>query len=281
MGSIRRRSRLLVAATLAVGAACAWAQARQPSPPATLPGVTISGSKATADPVEKSYRRMVRGMDLFERRRALSPHGELRFKLLPRKPGVSLDRLELLVLGKTVETPIPVAPDRTFVLQRDARAFDENAMVTPDRKALTMTWRAEVRTPGLAPGTRRLGDLRLECQVGMEAGLYSNSPSFITRIFSELSTTPAYCENPENRYLFFADRPIFGVTLVSGERREMLPASRLYAAAINESNLAAELPYCDCEVLLDRTYFLPLGDRSWPDDALVVFDFMEDGDAPR
>lgn len=271
---VARALRMLTAAALALVTNFAW-------PQATLPGVTISGSKATPDPVEKSYRRMVRGMDLFERRRAMSPQGELRFKLLPRKPGVSLDRLELLVLGKTVETPIPVAPDRTFVLQRDARAWDENAMVTPDRKALTMTWRAEVRTPGLAPGTRRLGDLRLECQVGMEAGLYSNSPSFITRIFSELSTTPAYCENPENRYLFFADRPIFGVTLVSGERREMLPASRLYAAAINESNLAAELPYCDCEVLLDRTYFLPLGDRSWPDDALVVFDYMEDGDAPR
>jgi len=275
-----RAVRLCVAAVFAAAAGLAWPQA-QPGPPATLPGVTISGSKATADPVEKSYRRMVRGMDLFERRRALSPQGELRFKLLPRKPGVSLDRLELLVLGKTVETPIPVAPDRTFVLQRDPKALDENAMVTPDRKALTMTWRAEVRTPGLAPNTRRLGDLRLECQVGMEAGLYSNSPSFITRIFSELSTTPAYCDNPENRYLFFADRPIFGVTLVSGDRREMLPASRLYAAAINESNLPAELPYCDCEVLLDRTYFLPLGDRSWPDDALVVFDFMEDGDAPR
>jgi hypothetical protein len=275
-----RAVRLCVAAVFAAAAGLAWPQA-QPGPPATLPGVTISGSKATADPVEKSYRRMVRGMDLFERRRALSPQGELRFRLLPRKPGVSLDRLELLVLGKTVETPIPVAPDRTFVLQRDPKALEENAMVTPDRKALTMTWRADVRTPGLAPDTRRLGDLRLECQVGMEAGLYSNSPSFITRIFSELSTTPAYCDNPENRYLFFADRPIFGVTLVSGDRREMLPASRLYAAAINESNLAAELPYCDCEVLLDRTYFLPLGDRSWPDDALVVFDFMEDGDAPR
>ena len=185
-----RAVRLCVAAVFAAAAGLAWPQA-QPGPPATLPGVTISGSKATADPVEKSYRRMVRGMDLFERRRALSPQGELRFKLLPRKPGVSLDRLELLVLGKTVETPIPVAPDRTFVLQRDPKALDENAMVTPDRKALTMTWRAEVRTPGLAPNTRRLGDLRLECQVGMEAGLYSNSPSFITRIFSELSTTPA------------------------------------------------------------------------------------------
>ena len=47
------------------------------------------------------------------------------------------------------------------------------------------------------------------------------------------SSTPAYCEQRENRYLFFADRPIFGVTLVAGPRREMLPASRLYAAAID------------------------------------------------
>ena len=139
-----------------------------------------------------------------------------------------------------------------------------------------MTWRAEVRTPGLPAGTRRLGDLRLECRVGMEAGLYSNSPSFITRIFSELSTTPAYCSSEGNRYLFFADRPIFGVTLESGSRREMLPAARLWAGAIDETDLARELPYCDCEVLLDRTYFLPLADAGWPDDTRVVFDYMED-----
>ena len=271
------RPLLLAATALAAGAV--WPQGQQ-APAQTLPGVTIS-SKGNPDPVEKSYRRMVRGMDLFERRRAMSPQGELRFKLLPRKPGVSLDRLDLIVLGKTVETPVPIAPDRTFVLARDPKAWDENAMVTPDRKALTMTWRAEVRSPGLAPGTRRLGDLRLECAVGMEAGLYSNSPSFITRIFSELSTTPAYCDNPENRYLFFADRPIFGVTLVSGARREMVPASRLYAGAIDDANLARELPFCDCEVLLDRTYFLPLDDLSWPNDTLVEFDFMEAAGAPR
>lgn len=244
-----------------------------------LPGVTITYDTVT-DPVEKSYRRMVRGIDLFERERARSPQGQLRFKLLPRKPGVDLDRLELLVLGSSVEIRLDVAPDRTFVLPRDPRAWDENAKVTPDRKALTMTWRAEVRTPGLPAGTRRLGDLRLECRVGMEAGLYSNSPSFITRIFSELSTTPAYCAKDGNRYLFFADRPIFGVTLVAGERREMVPAARLWAGAIEEAHLARELPYCDCEVLLDRTYFLPLADASWPDDTQVVFDYMEDRHAP-
>lgn len=269
---------LLAAATMAP---CAAQSPAAPAPQGgALPGVTIS-SKANPDPVEKSYRRMVRGMDLFERHRAMSPNGVLRFKLLQRKPGVSLDGLELLVLGRSVEIPVPVAPDHTFVLVRDAKAWNDNAMVTPDRKALTMTWRAEVRTPGLPPGTRRLGDLRLECRVGMEAGLYSNSPSFITRLFSEISTTPAYCDNVENRYLFFADRPVFGVTLVAGARREMVPASRLYAAAIDTPTLREELAWCDCEMLLDRTYFLPLGDRSWPDDTLVLFDFMEDGHAAR
>ncbi len=245
-----------------------------------LPGVTITYD-ALQDPVEKSYRRMVRGMDLFEREHARSPQGRLRFKLLPRKRGVDLDRLELLVLGRTVEIPLAVAPDRTFELPRNQQAWDERAMVTPDRKALTMTWRAEVRTPGLPPGTRRLGDLRLECRVGMEAGLYSNSPSFITRIFSELSTTPAFCGSEGNRYLFFADRPIFGVTLESGSRHEMVPAARLWAGAIDEADLARELPYCDCEVLLDRTYFLPLADAGWPDDTRVVFDYMEDRHAPQ
>ena len=32
----------------------------------------------------------------------------------------------------------------------------------------------------------------------------------------------------------------------------------------------------DCEVLVDRTYFLPLGDRSWPDDTRVEFEYMDD-----
>jgi hypothetical protein len=32
-------------------------------------------------------------------------------------------------------------------------------------------------------------------------------------------------------------------------------------------------------VLVDRTYVLPLGDRSWPDDTLVEFEFMDDAAA--
>jgi hypothetical protein len=145
----------------------------------------------------------------------------------------------------------------------------------PNRKAGTLTWRAEIRTPGLPPETRRLGDLRLECEVGMEARLISNyRPLLFGLLDPLLREGPEYCHRPAPRYLFFADRPLWSVTLVSGARREMLSVDRLYGGASRDPDWKEDLPYCDCEVLMDRAYFLPLGDTSWPDDTLVHFDYM-------
>ena len=273
LSSIHRQALRGLAATAMAGLSLS-AAAQQPSAGQLAP-VTIA-AQANRDPVEKSYRKMVRGMDLFERQRALSPEGVLRFKLLPRKRDTNLNNIDLLVLSDRMELPVPIAPDQTFTLPRNAQAMADNAQVMPNRKFLTMTWRTDIRTPGLPPHTRRLGDLRLECQVGMEAGLISNSSTIIGRLTSAVVDTPAYCERPAPQYLFFADRPLFSVTLANGPRREVLALDKLYARASDDPNLPGDLPYCDCEVLLDRTYVLPLGDRSWPDDTLVVFEFMED-----
>ena len=277
-----------LAGALACAALCAGAVAQQkpekpekqgkPEKPESsdwaLPAVTIS-AKANRDPVEKSYRKMVQGMNLFERQRAMSPNASLRFKLLPRRRETAMDSIEIDVIGSTVDFQVPVAPDHSFSLPRNQQAFDEDARVIPNRKAQSMTWRTEIRTPGLPPNTRRLGDLRLECRVGMEAGLVSNSTSLITRIAAALLQTPAYCDRQAPLYLFFADRPLFSVALVAGGRREVLAIDKLYAAASDDPGLKDDLPHCDCEVLVDRTYFLPLGDRSWPDDTLVEFDYMD------
>ncbi|WP_298927326.1 hypothetical protein [uncultured Ramlibacter sp.] len=256
--------------------ALAGPAAAQPASGGALPPVTIS-AQANRDPVEKSYRKMLRGMELFERRSPqLAPGATLRFKLLPRRRSTDMSRIELDVIGSQTEFSVPVAPDHSFTLARNAKALAENAQVTPNRASGSMTWRTEIRTPGLPPGTRRLGDLRLECEVGMEAGLVSNSRTIVGQLANLLTDTPAYCRREDQLYLFFAERPIFAVTLVAGARREVLAIDRLYAAASDDAWLAADLPYCDCEVLLDRTYFLPLADARWPDDTLVQFEFMED-----
>lgn len=239
-----------------------------------MPAVTVSG-KANPNPVAKSYRKMVKGQDLFARQHGLSPDAALRFKLLPRKRGTDMQAIALAVVGDTVDFLVPIAVDHTFTLLRDVLALQEDAQVIPNRRALSMTWRTDIRTPGLPPNTRRLGDLRLECRVGMEAGLISNSSSLLGRLASAIWDTPAYCDQKTPLYLFFADRPLFSVTLASGQRREVLAIDKLYANASDDTSMRDNLPYCDCEVLVDRTYVLPLGDRSWPDGTLVEFEYMD------
>ncbi|MES2413542.1 MAG: hypothetical protein V4614_07045 [Pseudomonadota bacterium] len=274
-----RRSILVVAVTVlfdwSVLGSAQVALAQDSKGSAALPSVTVA-AKGNRDPVEKSYRKMISGVDLFEKMRAAAaPNSTLRFKLLPRRQETDMDNIVVEVLGDTVSFLVPVTPDHTFALPRDAKALGENAVVQPNRRSQTMTWRTEIRTPGLPPHTRRLGDLRLECEVGMEAGLVSNDRSIIGRIASSIADI-GYCTRGDTRYLFFAERPLFGVTLIAGPRREALPVDRLYAAASVDKNLREDLPYCDCQVLLDRTYFLPLGDKNWPDGTLVEFDYMDD-----
>lgn len=232
------------------------------------------------DPVSKSYRKMVDGMDLFEKKQAMAPAAELRFRLLPRKRETRMDQIRLEVVGDSFETPVPVAEDGTFALERDARALAEDAQVRPNRRAQTMTWRTDIRSAGLPAGTRRLGDLRLECEVGMQAELVSNRTAW-ERFMDSITGLGGYCDRVDNRYLFFADRPVFNVRLVSGERREVLPAWLLWAGASEEKDLKPVLPWCDCEVLVDRTFTLPLGDKSWPDSTWVEFEYMDGTDDTR
>jgi hypothetical protein len=166
-----------------------------------------------------------------------------------------------------------VAPDNSFTLPRNEQAWKEDAAVVANRKTTSMTWRAQVMTPGLPPDTRRLGDLRLECLVGMEAGLVSNSSPLFGWISNALTSPEQVCNSPDGNFLFFTERPIFSVTLRAGDRTEVLPFRFLYAGGEQTRDM---LPFCDCQVLLDRTYYAPIWDRSWPDDTLVTFDFMDD-----
>ena len=237
---------------------------------APVPTVKVD---ATRDPVDKSYRKMMQGVDRFERDHALAPQVSLRFRLLPRQPGVDMQGVKLRIAGDTVSVPLPLSEDNSFAPVRNAQALREDAVLIANRKATTMSWRAQVITPGLPPGTRRLGDLRLECRAGMDSGLISNDPAIISWLSSMLYSTDKVCSEPDGNYLFFTDRPLLGVTLVHGERRLALPFKMLYAGG---EQTPASLPYCDCQVLLDRTYYAPLWDKNWPDDTLLEFDYMDE-----
>jgi len=253
---------LAAAATTAAGA-------QDTSPDAVVATVKVT---TTRDPVDKSYRKMIKGMERFEREHAYAPAASLRFQLLPRTPDVKMEGITLRVAGDTTSAKVPVEPDNSFVLPRNEQLLREDAAVLANRKTTSMTWRAAIVTPGLPPGTRRLGDMRLECRVGVEAGLVSNSSPLFGWLSNALTSADDICTSPDGNYLFFAERPVFAVRLRAGERSEVLPFHFLYAGGLPRE----ELPFCDCQVLLDRTYYVPLWDTSWPDDTLVEFDYMTD-----
>lgn len=256
---------LVFAALPAAGELAAQEAAQKP--------VTRINVSTTRDPVDKSYRKMIKGMERFEREHALAPSAPLRFQLLPRTPDVDMTGITLRVAGDTVSVPVPVGPDNSFVLPRNEQALREDAAVLANRKTTSMTWRALVRTPGLPPDTRRLGDLRLECRVGTEAGLVSNNSQMFAWLSNALLSPEQVCNSSEGNYLFFADRALFGVRLRAGDRVEDLPFKMLYAGGEQTREM---LRFCDCQVLLDRTYYAPLWDKSWPDDTLVEFAYMLD-----
>lgn len=271
---------MLIARLLAMLFACTAACAAEPQEKAgagtdSLQAVVVS---AMRDPVNKSYRKMLKGMDLFEKKHGMAPNATLRYKLLPRQRDTKMDGIELEIVANTITIPVPVAADRTFTLERDKIALDEDASVMPNRKANSLTWRTEIRTPGLPSNTRRLGDLRLECQVGMEAGLVSNTLPVIGMLANLIEGVMDFCNASDVPYLFFAERPLFSVTMVAGVRREILSVDALYAGVSYGRTSKADLAYCDCQVLLDRTFFMPLGDRSWPDDTLIEFEYMDEND---
>jgi hypothetical protein len=107
----------------------------------------------------------------------------------------------------------------------------------------------------------------------MEAGLVSNSSPLFGWLADALTGADKVCNSPDGNYLFFAERPVFSVTLRAGARVEVLPFKMLYAGGEQTRQM---LPYCDCQVLLDRTYYVPIWDKGWPDDTLVEFDYMDD-----
>jgi hypothetical protein len=253
---------------------CAPAGAQE-TPATPIQTVTVP---YTRDPVDKSYRKMIEGMQRFERDHALAPQATLRFQLLPRLPTVNMHGITLRVAGDQASIAVPVAEDNTFVLPRNEQALREDAAVVANRKTTSMTWRAQVLSPGVPAGMRRLGDLRLECRVGMDAGLVSNSSPLFGWLSDALTGTDKVCNSADGNYLFFAARPIFSVILHAGTRTEVLPFKMLYAGGEQTREM---LPYCDCQVLLDRTYYVPIWDPGWPDDTLVEFEYMSDTEPGR
>jgi hypothetical protein len=213
---------------------------------ANVAAVVVSASK---DPDWKTYRAFTAGLDIFDEQRRLAPGAALRFVLLPKAANASLKDIKLRIAGDELSIALPIAPDGTFTVPRSEAATKEDAELMLNRKPGTFRWRPDIRTPGVAPNARRLGDLRLECAVRWGIEQYE-TPYVIRKLFNAAGQP---CLTARIKVDFIAPRPIAAMYLTTHERRSRLPADLLEEGG--------------------KVYVVPVHDKSWPDDALLEFDF--------
>jgi hypothetical protein len=231
---------------LALSCAAPWAAAQETAPRE----VHVNAVK---DPEMKSYRAIVAGMDAFEKHHARAPAvPELKFRIVSAKSWQApLDGVTLRLAGDDDSSwPVEFGPDGVFTLERNEAAYDANADLIVNQKRSTFEIGPEVRTPGLPDNMRRLGDLRLECQVRM-AIIKKELPFWIVALGVTVTRTTDWCN------MFKApkdDRP-------SGYRH----SSPVPLAAATLTHAGRSVNIKDGK----SGYTVPLGDPSWPDDAMV------------
>lgn len=213
-----------------------------------VPSVTIEGVKS---PEMKNYRSIVKGMDTFEEYHALAPNASLHFRMRARRNATeaAVEGVSLKIVGDGEPVVVPVAPDGLFTMPRLQAAYDSDAILLLNRKKGKMQSLPDIRTPGLAPNVRRLGDLRLECKV-MVTIAKDEIGFMLTAMVNSVLLTRDWCSHKEMNLQFKSDGPLTAARIVHGERSEALKFDQ-------------------------HEFHAPLGDKSWPDDTLIELAYSE------
>lgn len=242
-----------------------------------LAGVSHAGSSGDGQTVEvhslahpelRSYAKLLEGQHVFDRYHSLAPGANLRYVMHPRVKDVNMENLQVRIAGETVSIPLVLDSALRFSVPENTQALAENADVMYNRKDGSIAWRPDIRSPGVPSGARRLGDLRLECKVDAMGAHVGRSFGFIGLL--KLSGDDP-CENSRFVYHFYADRPVFNVTISEGNRKQVLLHDELYGNDFDE----ILFPFLDWPLLRDQVYTAPLRDHSWSDEALVWFEFQD------
>lgn len=216
---------------------------------------------AMRNPEVRKYQVILAGLDAFDDFHRMAPKADrLHFRLEPRgKDDSAAPTLAVRLVGDDgFKLPLPLGADGRFTVPRSEEAEDANSELELNRKRKLYRIAADVRTPGLAPNQRRLGDLRLECRV-MVAMAKEEIPFLVKALVNSLLLTTDWCSYFDDKknatFGFRADKPLAEAVLVEGNRSALLRSS-------------------------GRGYSVPLGDGAWSDDAVIELTYADVQPAP-
>jgi hypothetical protein len=212
--------------------------------------------KGVRDPQMQAYRSAWAGLDAFDKYRHLAPQaGPLQFRIRPRDDNQNgtIKGITLAIVGNGDPLPVAIAADGLFRIERNQRAYDDKADLIFNHKRHLFTAYAEIRTPGLAANVRRVGDLRLECQVNA-AIVKTEIPFYFHAMANAVFGGGDWCAKV-GIYRSVRLKELRRATLVHGARRQDFTLADMEAAN--------KIP-----------------EPEWPDEALLELEFADAAPTP-
>lgn len=242
-------------------------------PTSTLAQVQLQGQSSAARE-RKTLAQIYQAQALFQKHRQLAPDAALTYRVYARQRADDLERADLGLVGAHGRLPVQLDARQSFVPDPSWLALDPDSELRSKLAEGRITWRPDIRTPGWPADERRLGDLRLQCRIAFASGLARTDPVWVNMLQGLFRPFYDQCEVADWSPSNFADRPIFSVTLVHGERRLKLNQRYLHGLTDDQGAI------CDWGFRLrDRMFRVPLGDASWPDETRVLLESL-DGPGP-
>lgn len=209
------------------------------------PQVVVVPGQRPGEPMAWKFSLLRAGEAQFKQHEArLAPQASLAFKL-PRGEEAQ-DDIEVGIVSATGRIGLATASAAAFTLPVSTEAVDSDAMVVTNRhfrKGSFLHPLVQVRSPGLADGVKRMGDLRLACAV---------------------QVTMAKAQDFKFRALLAAARLFGDLCQEMAVNNIGAPASTYDTITIEDGGRRMALPRAQADGP-------KLGDTSWSDDARISY----------
>ena len=122
-----------------------------------------------------SYRDAYRAMVLFDKYGGAKNLLQNHLQVVPREKGVLGEGLQLVLNGKTVQTSLPLDASGRGTLPLLKAAYDENAVLAPNRRLGGFTIRPRVSLAPRADGAYDVLELRSACEQALGFARYADA----------------------------------------------------------------------------------------------------------
>lgn len=122
-----------------------------------------------------SYRDAYRAMVMFEKYGGPKNLLQSHLQVLPKEKGTMGEGVQLALTGKTVQTSLPLDATGRGVLPLLKSAYDENAILVPNRRLGGFTVRPRVSIALRADGAYDMSELRAACEQALGVQRYADA----------------------------------------------------------------------------------------------------------